>query len=79
MIDAGNGADQVAIRAGSKVNGQLSVNMGANDDAFFLADLANVTSASINGGSGSDTYYGTRPRANVVDKFFELFGLVPPF
>jgi hypothetical protein len=78
-IDAGAGDDEVAIRAASRVNGQLSVNMNSGNDGFALHDAALLTSGLINGGTGTDSYFGTRPRANVVDKLFEIFGLVSPF
>lgn len=81
QVDAGTGADQVAIRAAATINGQLNVNMGADNDAFALDDAATLTSGSINGGTGTDDYYGDPARPNVNKTLFEnfFFPLPPPF
>lgn len=77
-IDAGSGNDRVEIEATGVVNGQMNVNMGSDNDVLVLVDGATVTSAFVNGGSGSGDEYYTSPRANVVDILFEIFGLTPP-
>lgn len=77
-IDAGLGNDQVAIRSTAIVNGGVSAKLGDGDDAFSLDDAAFVVNAKIDGGAGTDTYYGTRPRTNVVDLAFEAFMAGPP-
>ncbi len=79
-LDGGSGNDQLALRAGSEVNGQASVNLGAGDDILVVDDSAMIVAASILGGTGNDTYYGTLPRSGIVQKLFELFSTDPaPF
>lgn len=78
VIDGGNGNDKVAIRAAAVINGYVNVTLGAGDDQFSLDDAAFVVGAKIDGGAGTDTYYGTRPRTNVVDLAFETFLAGPP-
>jgi hypothetical protein len=55
--------------------------MGADNDAFALDDTADLTSGSINGGTGTDDYYGNPARLNVNKTLFEnfFFPLPPPF
>lgn len=77
-LDAGAGNDRVALRAGSEVNGSALINMGAGDDELASDDLALIISALVNGGSGSDKYYGTLPRAGVTQTSFETLLTTPP-
>jgi hypothetical protein len=78
VVDAGKGNDQVAVRAAAVINGRLDIKLGDGDDSFSLDDAAFVVGAKIDGGIGTDTYYGTRPRTNVTDLAFEAFLAGPP-
>lgn len=77
-VDAGKNNDQVAIRAAAIINGSVNIKLGDGDDSFSLDDAAFLVSARIDGGAGTDTYYGTRPRTNVVDLAFETYVAGPP-
>ena len=79
-LDAGTGNDQVALRAGSEVNGTATINMGAGDDELAVDDTALIIAALFSGGSGSDKYYGTLPRTGVTQVSLEtLLVIAPPF
>jgi hypothetical protein len=77
-VDAGSGNDTVALRSGSAVNGLAQINMGAGDDQFAVDDAATFAALFVNGGSGSDSFYGNTGRSGLVQVLFESFSAGPP-
>jgi hypothetical protein len=58
LVNTGAGNDSVTFADALNIEGSATVNLGAGNDVFTLAQGARFQSATINGGSGTNTFNG---------------------
>jgi hypothetical protein len=72
VVTGGAGDDTLTITGSTaKLTGAATVNMGAGNDKVTLDDSATITTLLANGGSGTDTFVGTRTRNGLTLVSFE--------
>jgi hypothetical protein len=71
-ISGGAGNDTLTIGASADLSGAASISMGSGDDAVTLDDGAKFGRLLINGGTGTDTFTGTKTRTGLTVVSFEL-------
>lgn len=71
FITGGAGDDTVAITATAKLTGAAFVGLGAGNDKLTVDDAATIATLTANGGSGTDTFVGTKTRTGVTVAGFE--------
>ncbi len=72
FVNGGAGDDKLSITSSADLMGRATVNLGAGADAITLDDGAGITTLLINGGTGSDTFNGTKTRNGLTLVSFEL-------
>jgi hypothetical protein len=70
-LDSGAGADQVTFDNGMNLHGTANVCLGAGNDTFTLDSGSRFTSATINGGGGTNTFVGNANRVKAIN--FQVF------
>jgi hypothetical protein len=65
-IAAGAGDDELTLAAAAKLTGAAAVSMGAGADTVTVDDAATIATLFINGGTGTDTFVGTRTRTGLT-------------
>lgn len=69
-ISTGAGDDQLTISATAKLQRAAAIDMGAGADKVTLDDSATIANLLLNGGSGTDTFVGTRTRTGLTVRSF---------
>jgi hypothetical protein len=70
-IIGGAGDDTLTVTKTADLMGAATVNLGAGNDKFTLDDAATITTMLANGGSGTDTFVGTKTRTGLKLVSFE--------
>ena len=66
LISAGAGNDTLTISATAQFLGSATVSLGSGNDAVALDAAAGLVTLLLNGGTGTDTFTGTRTRTGLT-------------
>lgn len=65
-VSTGAGNDTFTLAATAQLTGRASVTLGAGTDTATVDDAATIATLLLNGGSGTDTFNGTRTRTGLT-------------
>jgi hypothetical protein len=70
-VTGGAGDDKFTVAATADLTGNATVNLGAGNDTCTVDDAATIATLVVNGGSGTDTFVGTKTKTGLKLVSFE--------
>ena len=69
-VFGGGGDDTVMVTGSARLMGPATLDLGAGNDQFTLADSATISTLRADGGPGTNTFVGTKTRAGLTLRHF---------